>query len=744
MKIKTVMHYTAYTLIMAATAKSSFAWAESGGANAPVLQAITVTGKGQAPLALPALGAATGSTIPQSSFNLFQSPGGTNVYSIVSGLPSVMVQTPDPYGLASGGPIGISIRGESSIKGAIGTVDGIPISAIDPGAGQQFLFDSENLLSVSLLTPPFAPEHISVFTQEGYLNRNIRWASDHFGGEVSQSIGSFGFHKTFVRLDSGLLPTGTKFFISSSYAHADSWRGNGSAPDYRYNGTFGVTQQISRRLTAKLFAVYDSMKGVSYLPLTYAQASNLGTFYYLGYNSDPQSLNYSGYNQQKFQDYALVGEIRWRPTSQSTLIIKPFYNQEDGYTMGTGLPGVKPNQIGYWSIHHHLYGILSKLDFHYAHTDFTLGYWYENIQPPGPPTAVKAFNITPSGLQFSNWTPLLVNPVANNVFNSPYIQAKRSFGPVMITAGVRYLMEQIPTLSVYNGSGVGDVSPSQAVSEAVFRYTINGHTDYQWLPYIGAVYRWMPHVSLTAAYGRDNGGPALEMWPKLVLSGMSANAAQNAWNTTRPGTSNAFSLGLSITHARWYLRPDVFYTTYNHKDVPINVPGTTMFYNQNLGVGRAFGMEIQGAVEPLDDLQIFGSAAYDRAYFTQNIPYGQTTLPTNEMQFPDVPKFLATLGLRYRYHDFSVSPVIQYTGLRYADSLHTQPVPAYCITNLNFAYHRPVPHVGAFTARLQLLNLFNRHYIGLVSQNYVQTGASAATFYPGAPFTVVGSIGLQF
>ena len=133
MKIKTVMHYTAYTLIMAATAKSSFAWAESGGANAPVLQAITVTGKGQAPLALPALGAATGSTIPQSSFNLFQSPGGTNVYSIVSGLPSVMVQTPDPYGLASGGPIGISIRGESSIKGAIGTVDGIPISAIDPG-----------------------------------------------------------------------------------------------------------------------------------------------------------------------------------------------------------------------------------------------------------------------------------------------------------------------------------------------------------------------------------------------------------------------------------------------------------------------------------------------------------------------------------------------------------------------------------------------------------------------------------
>ena len=151
--------------------------------------------------------------------------------------------------------------------------------------------------------------------------------------------------------------------------------------------------------------------------------------------------------------------------------------------------------------------------------------------------------------------------------------------------GVRYLMEQIPTLSVYNGSGVGDMSPSQAISDAAYKYTINDYTDYQWLPCIGAVYR----------------------------AGICA-----------------------------------------------------------------------------------------RMCFTPH------------------------------------------TGLRYAVSLHTQPVPAYCITNLNFAYHQPLRHVGEFTARLQFLNLFNRHYIGLISQNYVQTGANAATFYPGAPLTVVGSLALRF
>lgn len=734
--------YTAIASVL--VAHSVFAEAEAG---PPVLGAVTTVAAGQAPLVLPALGAEIGGTIPRSSFDLFQNPGGTNVNSIVSGMPSVMVQTPGPYGLSGVGMggVGISIRGETSIKGAIGTVEGIPISAIDPGPGQQFLFDNEDLRSVTLLPPPFAPEHISVFTQEGYLNRNIRWAAEHFGGEITQSVGSFGFHKTFLRLDSGRLPTGTRFFLSSSYAHANVWRGHGAAPDYRYNGTLGITQPLGRHLSAKLLAVYDTMKGASYRPLSYAQASNLNAFYHLGYNADPQRLDYSGYNQQKFENFALIGELRWQPGARSTLLIKPFYSQENGHVMGSsGFPGVNPGEIGYWSIHHHLFGVLAKFDAHYAHTDFTLGYWYENLQPPGPPTAVKAFQIGAAGLQFSHWTPLLVNPVANNVFNSPYIQAKRTLGPVTITAGVRYLMEQIPTLSVYDSHDIADVSPSEALRKATLRYTIDGHSNDLWLPYIGAVYRITPHVSLTAAYGRNNGGPALEMWPKLVLSGMSVAAAQNAWNGARAGTSNAFSLGLSVIHARWYLRPDLFYTTYDHKDVPINVPGTTMQYNQNLGVAKAWGMEIQGAVQPWEDLRIFGSAAYDRAYFTRNIPYGNTILPVTGLQLPDVPRFLATLGLQYRYQDFSVSPVIQYVGLRYADSLHTQPVPAYCITNLSFAYHRPVRQLGTFTARLQFLNLFNRHYVGFFTQNFVQTGALAANFYPGAPLTVVGSVGLRF
>ncbi|MCR0970369.1 TonB-dependent receptor, partial [Acidithiobacillus ferrooxidans] len=90
-------------------------------------------------------------------------------------------------------------------------------------------------------------------------------------------------------------------------------------------------------------------------------------------------------------------------------------------------------------------------------------------------------------------------------------------------------------------------------------------------------------------------------------------------------------------------------------------------------------------------------------------------------------------------------PTLQYMGSRYADTLHTQPLPGYLLANLNMGYHRRITHVGELTVNLSILNLFNRHYIGLIDSSYFSTAASGgASFYPGAPITVAGTIGLRF
>ncbi|EGQ61217.1 TonB-dependent receptor, partial [Acidithiobacillus sp. GGI-221] len=122
----------------------------------PKLGTVTVEGHQKNTLENPASGAEQGATISGHALDILGGAGQTNPYAAVSLLPSVMAQNPDPYGLANvpGGNKGIRIRGERNPHGGIGTVEGLPLSAVNPGPGEQFLFDMENIRSVTLLSAP--------------------------------------------------------------------------------------------------------------------------------------------------------------------------------------------------------------------------------------------------------------------------------------------------------------------------------------------------------------------------------------------------------------------------------------------------------------------------------------------------------------------------------------------------------------------------------------------------------------
>ncbi|MCL4525480.1 MAG: TonB-dependent receptor [Gammaproteobacteria bacterium] len=754
--MKPFLRHSIYLAVASALGGTTVsAWADTP---LPTLGTVTVKARPEGALQTPASGAEQGETISGSALKILGGPGQTNPYQAISLLPSVLAQNPDPYGFANvpGGNKGIRIRGERNPHGGIGTVEGLPLSAINPGPGEQFLFDMEDIRSVTLLRPPFAPNNLSVFTTQGYLNSEVLWPQAQFGGVVSQSFGSFDFHRTFIRMDSGALPTGTRFFVSGSYTHAGQWRGPGGSPDFRYNGEIGISQDFSPTLTAKLYAAYDNMKENNYLPLSYAQASDPGKYYNLGYNANltgnaAQDVNYYGYNRQKFQDYAIFGELNWHPNAQSTFVLKPFYSQENGYyLMGKNAIGGDQPGLLHWGINHHSYGLVAQYHGSFSGTQVTMGYWFENLNPPGPPTSWKIYRIDPAGgLTFGGWA-LLARATANHVFNSPYFTVSHDFGALRVTGGARYLMEQTPSFTVYNTQGIGDVSYDAALAQATSVNPIrsaSGHTFYQWLPYFGMVYDATPHMQATFAYGRDNGAPAFNNWPQLQMNWPAFQKAgmtvQSGWDTVKPETSNAFNLGLNIHYDRWYLRPALFFATYRNKYVTFYDPRVGISYDQNAGTGHAWGAELSAGVNPLPDLTVFSNLAYDRANFTQNIrTLGGTILPVKGLQFPDTPLFVGSLGASYRYHRFSVSPNVQYLTSRYVDSMHTEVVPGYFLANLNFGYKQHLAGIGTLNANLVIMNLFNRHYIGLIDTSYLQS--SGASFFPGAPITVAGTVSLQF
>ncbi|MGE0048142.1 MAG: TonB-dependent receptor [Acidithiobacillus sp.] len=711
------------------------------------------------PISIPT-GPNTGYTIKGSALPILGGPGQSNPYLALQMLPSVVAQNPSPYGMTNlvGGTKGIRIRGESNPHGAIGTVEGLPLFGIDPGPGSLFLFDLENVSHISVYAGAIPPSKISIFTTQGVLDEHLLWPQKNFGGVLSQTFGSTDFYRSFLRIDSGTLPTDTRVFASFSYTHGGNWQGPGATPAYRYNAETGISQRLSSQLKLQLFAAYNNMKETNAYPLNYAQAADIGNFYHASYNNTlsqipAQDVNYYRYNQQRFQDYAILGKISYQPSKNLHFDIKPFYSQENGYyrygaakTPGIGTPGVVQ-----WDIDHHNYGFLSTLSANLYHTHLKLGYWFENLQPPGPPTAWQAYTFTPDGqLSFVRWA-ILAKPTTNHIFNSPFVQLQRNFGPVSITTGARYLIETTPSFTVYNTSGIPSASYGEALEMAHSinsEASVTGQNLHQWLPYFGISWRLYQGTNLDFSWSRNYGAPAFNDWPPLIMnSAVLAKhglSVQSIYNGLRPETSNSYNLGMSVKRHLWYVKGTLFYTTYDHKLVSIYDPQLGFGYTQNVGTANAYGAELSGAVMPLPNLTLYGSFTYNRAQLTRDfrnetggIVYAQGS------QLPDTPRYIANLSVSYRYHHYYATVSERYMGMRYAATGNQMPIPGYFLTNLDLGYRYQIAGVGTLVTSLNVANLFNRHYVGLIDSSYLQD-PTGINFYAGAPITVSGNVTLRF
>lgn len=243
------------------------------------------------------------STVTPEGTKILGGPAQANYYKTLDLMPSVIEDTADPYGLSFNRQI--TVRGVTSSFVAQ-TYDGLPLAGIIPGGD---LFDLENVAGIDLCRGALqANQGLGFSNAAGALDIRLLPPQSQFGGQISQGFGSDGFHRTFARIDSGLLPTGTAFFVSGSLAEADKWKGAGGAR--RDNVEAGISQSFGDRVDVKIYASYNNQKANDYLGLTYAQVQQLGTHPYQDFNTrltgNPAvDANYYGFNTEKFIDTAV-------------------------------------------------------------------------------------------------------------------------------------------------------------------------------------------------------------------------------------------------------------------------------------------------------------------------------------------------------------------------------------------------------------------------------------------------------
>jgi len=714
----------------------------------------TVSVEGQPPaeegeLVAPGGGSGTQFEVTPEGMALFAAPGGGSAYSAVSGLPSVEAQTVDAYGYANiaGGNKGLRVRGENATHGANGTVDGLPLTGMGPGPGYLWLFDQENIAGVTLHQGPVPPDAIDLFNTYGTLDSRLRWPSADAERRVVMSAGSEQFWRGYARLDSGEFAGGTRLFFSGSSASADKWRGPGEAPDHADNLTLAAERPFGD-LTARLYFTRSDMAQHNYRPLNYEQASDLSTYRDYDYSADPAAReNYYDHNRQAFENSAIIAEFEYQVSPQTSVVVKPYYSQEEGYY----LSAVATGKVRKWLIDHDSSGVVTELRTRLAETDLVAGYWHYTMEPPGPPTAWKMYSADSAGhLTFSNWT-MLAKVTEDHTFDSLYFTARHDFDALSLEGGVRYVQETLASIDFYNTSGVGDLSYDAALAQSsgvVADRSADGQEEELWLPYLAANYRLRPGLELKFSAGRTMGAAAFNAWNSFqgqyALFAAAGVSAQDVLDKIKPEIADGVDLGLRMEFAHGYLEPTLYYAKFRDKGVSFYDPVVGTAYSQNVGEGHHVGAQLAAGWSWDRRVDLFGALSYNRAVFDKDVvTAGGALLKVEGEQLPDVPEWMANLGLKWQpTENYSVAPVVRFVGSRYADSAHREEVPSYTTVDLTLGYQRQLSF-GALELKLAAINLLDREYIGQINASEVQS-TGAYNYYPGAPRTLLGTVSVSF
>ncbi|MCI4677832.1 TonB-dependent receptor [Rhodoblastus acidophilus] len=704
--------------------------------------------------------------VDQPGVDLATGGGGTNSLRSVANLPGVDAPAIDPFSLANipGGTKGIRIRGALSQHGdSLSTVDGIPLSGIDPGVGNTWLINNENLSGVTLYQGPVPSNVNSYFTASGIVNSNILWPKDKMGAELSQSFGSYGFLRSFGRIDSGyILNNTTKFFISGSWTDANKWRGYGQSPNNMDNFAAGVESRPTENLDVKAFVGHTGFDANTYAGLTYAQARDLSqyrTYDFSPFLQNPAAslVKWYGYNTQSFNVWTTFAEINYHINGDTTLTLKPYYLSENGYY----LDGMATGMVRKWIIDHDYYGGVAELKTRYADTNFTVGYWGGVGNIPGPPSAWQMFAPnTAGGLTFKTWG-ILADQTTPNIYQAAYGMADRRFGALHAQAGFRYLWTTIPGLNEMNTAAVGLVDYNTALalsSGPIYSRSVNSFTVGTALPFLSLAYDVTKDFQLRASAGVNSDAPAYDLWPvyqgnaaKFLAKGLTANAL---WSQIRPQTTDAVDLGFGWKFATPFgaasFEPTFFYARNYNQNVSYD-PGIGVQYSQNVGESRTLGGQGLVRLTPRDDLSLFAAVSYQSMVFVSNLPYlpGASTATiastmVNGKQIPDVPLWVTTLGGEWRWNShLSVTPILNLVSQVYGDVAHTQPIPGYGTVDLKVTWRQKLP-VGEVEASLIATNLFNQAYIGLISAGYYQASSASGIYYPGAPRAVIAKLDWKY
>ncbi|WP_428737977.1 TonB-dependent receptor [Sulfurimonas sp.] len=666
-----------------------------------------------------------------------------NPYKAISLEAGVDIRTNDPFGMS----VTHKIRGKADRN--IGeTLEGLPLKGIGPGGGLSTMVDIENIKSISIEKGAIkADSGFGYGSDNGMVNMQMKRPLNEFSAELKQAFGSYNFSKTYLRVDSGEVANTAKFFLSGSYTQADKFKGEGKSPK-RKNFAFGVASTSDQKIKWEIYGIYNDEQKHSYKGLTYDQSKDLSRYKDADYNTEltgdaTSDAQYYDHNKQDFQTYTLFAKVEVPLSLDDTVSFRPYFLNDKGYSYSSS-----GNKVIDWIVDHDTFGAVLEYTHTFDNAKVKAGYWYQEDEPPGPPTSRKLR--TGDDLEFIKWE-RIIKVRQNHKFSAPFLTYEQTFGNTIVEAGLKYLWLTSPSLVSYNTTGIGDVSYEEALTQVSdIDFKLRANTYEIFLPNIGVTHFLNENSSLKASYGRNYNTPSYGFGGSMIKyftsSAVNKDLAkmQEMWAALKPEESDNFDLGYKYEGLKTNFASTLFYSQVKNVGGNFYDPILDYTYQQNTAKAESYGLELSGAYNFSPTLLLRGAATYNHYAFTTDIESSSGAyIQTKGNQLPDVPLFFANISAEYSLAGYKIVPIVRYLGKRYVDVEHQYTIDPHYLMDISINKEFILTKDQSLQLSLACTNLFDKAYISTFSASELNVKPDIS-YTVGAPRTVFGSVSYKF
>lgn len=686
----------------------------------------------------------TGDGVTRAGIDILGERVKTSVYEALSIVPGVNVESADSYSL-SAEQNNMRVRGVRGYLSSM-TVSGVPNYGGNPMGPREYIYDMENIETVSLYkgsTP--ANLGTGVGNRGGAIELEPLWAQKKRSALLSQSLGSFDYLRSFVRLDSGELPNvSTRLSASYSQSQMEKWKGDGDTGP-RDNVNLTLIQSIGDHFQIKMWANYNDTDQHNYRPLSYTETRalnrNRGLDYFDRLMGNPKlDINYSKYNKASFtnKDIFWIGQVK--ATDALTVTLKPYLSQENA-VIWSGVSGQIPSvQQRIRDIERR--GMIADLTYDIKSFSASMG-WLSELSKWD--ITSQKYNLTPNGLKYTGYGALLRGGADDNEVESPYLKIAGKLNEWDLQTGIKYFYYKEP----YQRGYVSDKSDPYKINRATD--LDRSPKDYDiWLPTAGIAYNYSKGLQFSIRYGKNFIRPYAYM-PLVSLYNSNRATFQKRGITLQDlfdgydiEESDNIDISMKYTTECFDISPSLFLSKHKNLLTTVYDSRVNLNYQQNIGEATGYGLEMPVNIYPIDNLTFFINPTLTWLTYDDNITYMEKTLYAKDKQIVDIPRFMLKAGAIYKYGDFQCTPILTYLSKRYGDVEHKEEVSSYWIADIKFNYIRKkIWYADELKVSFELNNIFDKKYISIINA-MDDSKEGTASYYAGAPFTAMINLSLKF